>query len=179
MTYPYQNFDHIISLLREASIDPNVKSIKITLYRMANSSKIGNALINAVKNGKSVTVLMELQARFDEENNIYWSGRFQDEGVRVIFGVPSLKVHSKLFIITTNENGKEINYVHAGTGNFNEKTAKIYSDISLLTANPKITNEVKICLTILKIILSLRALSIWRLRRLICVKNFLSLFIKK
>ncbi|MBC7865042.1 MAG: polyphosphate kinase 1 [Bacteroidia bacterium] len=143
LNYPYQNFDHIISLLREASIDPRVQSIKITLYRLADSSKIANALINAVKNGKSVTVLMELRARFDEENNIYWSDRFQEEGVKVIFGVPGLKVHSKLFLITAREGGKEINYVHAGTGNFNENTARIYSDTALLTADPRITLEVK------------------------------------
>jgi polyphosphate kinase len=143
LSYPYQNFDHIISLLREASMDPRVQSIKISLYRLADTSKIANALINAVKNGKQVTVLMELRARFDEENNIFWSNRFQEEGVRVIFGVPGLKVHSKLFIITSRENGQEVNYVHAGTGNFNEKTARVYSDMSLLTADPRIGIEVK------------------------------------
>ena len=143
LTYPYQNFNHIISLLREASIDPDVQSIKIALYRIADVSKVANALINAVKNGKQVTVLMELRARFDEENNISWTNRFQEEGVRVIFGVPGMKVHAKLFLITARINGSEILYAHSGTGNFNENTAKIYSDVSLLTADPRITAEVK------------------------------------
>jgi polyphosphate kinase len=136
--YPYHTYIHIINLLREASLDPSVDSIKITLYRVADSSKIANALINAVKNGKKVTVLVELQARFDEENNIYWANKLQEEGARVIYGVPGLKVHSKLFVITTRENGKEINYSHIGTGNFNEKTSRIYTDFSLLTANKEI-----------------------------------------
>ena len=136
--YPYHNYVHIISLLREASIDPSVESIKITLYRVSDSSKIGNALINAVKNGKKVTVLVELQARFDEENNIYWANKLQEEGARVIYGVPGLKVHSKLFIVGARENGKEVFYSHIGTGNFNEKTSRIYTDFSLLTANKEI-----------------------------------------
>lgn len=139
--YPYHNYNHIINLLREASIDPVVETIKITLYRIADSSKIANALINAVKNGKKVTVLVELQARFDEENNIYWANKLQEEGAKVIFGVPGLKVHSKLFLITTKESGKEIKYAHIGTGNFNEKTAKIYTDFSLLTCNKGITED--------------------------------------
>ncbi len=140
--YPYHSFDHIITLLREASIDPTVESIKITFYRVADSSKIANALINAIKNGKKVTVLVELQARFDEENNIYWANKLQEEGATVIYGVPGLKVHSKLFLITTRVNGKEIKYAHIGTGNFNEKTAKIYTDFTLLTADKNITEEV-------------------------------------
>jgi polyphosphate kinase len=140
--YPYHTFDHIITLLREASIDPIVESIKITLYRVADSSKIANALINAIKNGKKVTVLVELQARFDEENNIYWANKLQEEGATVIYGVPGLKVHSKLFLITTRVNGKEVQYAHIGTGNFNEKTARIYTDFSLLTADKNITQEI-------------------------------------
>ncbi len=139
--YPYHNYVHIISLLREASIDPSVESIKITLYRVSDSSKIGNALINAVKNGKKVTVLVELQARFDEENNIYWANKLQEEGARVIYGVPGLKVHSKLFIVGARENGKEVFYSHIGTGNFNEKTSRIYTDFSLLTANKEIAAD--------------------------------------
>ncbi len=139
--YPYHTYNHIITLLREASIDPSVESIKITLYRVADSSKIANALINAVKNGKKVMVLVELQARFDEENNIYWASKLQEEGARVIYGVPGLKVHSKLFIITTRENGKDVHYGHIGTGNFNESTSKIYTDFSLLTANREITAD--------------------------------------
>lgn len=139
--YPYHTYNHIIDLLREASIDPVVASIKITLYRLANSSKIANSLINAIKNGKKVTVLVELQARFDEENNIYWANKLQEEGARVIFGVPGLKVHSKLCLITTIESGKEFHYGHIGTGNFNEKTSRIYTDFSLLTANKEITSD--------------------------------------
>jgi len=139
--YPYHTYNHIISLLREASIDPSVESIKITLYRVADSSKIANALINAIKNGKKVTVLVELQARFDEENNIYWANKMQEEGARVIYGVPGLKVHSKLFVVTTRENGKEVHYAHIGTGNFNEKTSRIYTDFSLLTANKEIAED--------------------------------------
>jgi len=140
--YPYHTFNHIINLLREASIDPVVESIKITLYRVADSSRIANALINAVKNGKKVTVLVELQARFDEENNLYWANKLHEEGARVIYGVPGLKVHSKLFLISARENGKEIRYAHVGTGNFNEKTAKIYTDFSLLTCHKNIASEV-------------------------------------
>lgn len=139
--YPYHTYNHIINLLREASIDPNVESIKITLYRLADSSKIANALINAVKNGKKVSVLVELQARFDEENNIYWANKMQEEGARVIYGVPGLKVHSKLILITARESGKIINYAHIGTGNFNEKTARIYTDFSLMTSNKQIAED--------------------------------------
>lgn len=139
--YPYHTYNHIINLLREASIDPSVESIRITLYRVADSSKIANALINAVKNGKKVMVLVELQARFDEENNIYWANKLQEEGARVIYGVPGLKVHSKLFLITTRESGKEMHYSHIGTGNFNENTSRIYTDFSLLTANKEIAAD--------------------------------------
>ena len=139
--YPYHSYNHIITLLREASIDPTVESIKITLYRVADSSKIANALINAVKNGKKVTVLVELQARFDEENNIYWGNKLQEEGARVIYGVPGLKVHSKLFVVTAREGGKAVNYAHIGTGNFNEKTSRVYTDFSLLTSNKEIAAD--------------------------------------
>ncbi len=142
LTYPYQSFDHIISLLREASVEPTVENIKITLYRVADSSKIANALINAVKNGKQVTVVVELQARFDEENNIYWANKLQEEGANVIYGVPKLKVHAKLFLITARIKNKLVQYAHIGTGNFNEKSAKVYTDCSLLTCNKHITEEV-------------------------------------
>ncbi|MBA2613701.1 MAG: polyphosphate kinase 1 [Bacteroidetes bacterium] len=139
--YPYHTYNHIITLLREASIDPIVETIKITLYRVADSSKIANALINAVKNGKKVTVVVELQARFDEENNIYWANKLQEEGAKVIYGVQGLKVHSKLFLITTREGGKEVKYAHVGTGNFNETTARVYTDFSLLTCNKLIADD--------------------------------------
>lgn len=140
--FPYQSFHHIIDLLREASIDPRVTSIKITLYRVARNSNIVNALINAVKNGKQVTVVMELQARFDEENNIFWANRLQEEGAHVIFGVPHLKVHSKIFLITRKEDNKLVHYAHIGTGNMNENTATVYTDKTLLTAEKRITSEV-------------------------------------
>ena len=142
LAYPYQSFHHVIDLLREASIDPRVESIKITLYRAAINSGIVNALINAVKNGKNVTAVVELQARFDEEANIAFANKLQEEGAHVIFGVPGLKVHSKLFLITRREEGKAVQYAHLGTGNFNEQTAKLYCDHSLLTSNKKITEEV-------------------------------------
>ncbi len=140
--FPYHSYNYILDLLREASIDPKVESIKITMYRMAKESIIVNSLINAIKNGKSVTVVVELQARFDEEANINWANQLQEEGATVIFGVPGLKVHSKLFVISRREKTKLVNYVHTGTGNFNEETAKIYSDISLLTTDTRISIEV-------------------------------------
>jgi polyphosphate kinase len=140
--FPYHTYNHIIDLLREASIDPDVISIKITLYRVAKNSKILNALLNAIKNGKQVTVIVELQARFDEENNLYWASKLREEGAIVIYGVPNLKVHSKVFLVTKKEGTKLKQYAHIGTGNFNEQTAKIYSDFSLLTADVRITNEV-------------------------------------
>jgi polyphosphate kinase len=142
LSYPYQSYNHIIDLLREASIDPKVVSIKITLYRVAENSNIIYALTNAVKNGKHVTVIVELQARFDEEANIYWANQLKEEGANVIYGVPGLKVHSKLFQITRKENGTFVDYVHIGTGNFNEDTAKLYCDHSLLTSDKRITDEV-------------------------------------
>ena len=140
--YPYQKFDHIIDFLRESAIDPKVKSIKINLYRVAKRSKVINALVNAVENGKEVTVLVELRARFDEKNNIKWSNVLQEKGVKVIFGLSGLKIHSKLILVTRSEGSGLKRYTHIGTGNFNEKTANVYSDISLLTADTKITNEV-------------------------------------
>lgn len=141
--YPFHSFHHIIDLLREASIDPRVRRIQITLYRVAKNSNIVNALINALKNGKQVTAVMELQARFDEENNIYWANRLQEEGAQVIFGVPGIKVHSKLFLVTRREEGRPVDYAHIGSGNFNESTSTIYTDKTLLTADRQITEEVQ------------------------------------
>jgi polyphosphate kinase len=123
-------------------MSPSVEEIKITVYRLADSSKIANALINAVKNGKKVTVVVELQARFDEENNLYWANKLQEEGATIIYGVPNLKVHAKLFLITATEKGKLVEYAHIGTGNFNEKSARIYTDCSLLTSDKKTCKEV-------------------------------------
>ena len=141
--YPYQSFHYVIDLLREASIDPKVTSIKITLYRVAKHSSVVHALINAIKNGKTVIVIMELQARFDEEANIYWAERLQEEGARVVYGVPRLKVHSKLCLISRQEKGKTVHYAIVGTGNFNEDTAKLYSDHNLFTSDKRITSEAK------------------------------------
>jgi polyphosphate kinase len=140
--YPYQGFGHFIELLREAAIDPTVKSIKITLYRAAKKSKVINALINAARNGKDVTVVVELRARFDEEANIKWAKALAEENIRVIYGVQGLKVHSKLVLIQREEKGKNKMYVNISTGNYNEVTSHVYSDESLLTADPRITSEV-------------------------------------
>ncbi len=142
LNYPYQTFDHIIDILREAAIDPKVTSIKINLYRVAKRSKVINALVNAVKNGKAVTAVVELRARFDEEANIQWANKLQEEGVEVIFGVEGLKVHSKLILITRKERRKEELFAHIGTGNFHEGTARLYADTSLLTVDKRITREV-------------------------------------
>jgi len=140
--YPYQSFQYIIDLLREVSIDPRVRSIKMTIYRAAKNSSVINALINAARNGKYVTVFMELQARFDEEANISYTEQLQEEGVKVIQGIPGFKVHSKLILIRRKENNKDLFYANIGTGNFNEDTANVYADDSLLTSNEKITADV-------------------------------------
>jgi polyphosphate kinase len=141
--YPYQSFQHLIDFLREASIDPQVRSIKMTFYRAAKKSAAMNALINAARNGKYVTVFMEIQARFDEEANIYWTQRLQEEGVKVIQTIPGYKVHSKLLLIRRREEDSEnVFYANISTGNFNESTAKVYADDSLLTANPDICRDV-------------------------------------
>ncbi len=140
---PYHSFSYLIRMLREAAIDPDVTSIQITLYRLANKSRIISALTNAAKNGKQVTVLIELRARFDEEANIKWTQELQTEGVQVIFGVPGLKVHSKIFLITRQEGNKLVKYASIGTGNFNESTAKLYTDYHLLTSRKEITREVE------------------------------------
>ncbi|TVR77443.1 MAG: polyphosphate kinase 1 [Chitinophagaceae bacterium] len=142
LSFPYESFTHLIDVLREAAIDPKVRSIKITLYRVAKHSAVVNALLNAVRNGKEVVVVMELQARFDEESNIYWSNKLIEEGANVIHGVKGLKVHSKLFIITREENNGLKYYVNIGTGNYNEVTSTVFSDLSLLTANQQIAAEV-------------------------------------
>ena len=142
LSFPYQSYHHIIDVLREASMDPKVLSIEITLYRLSEDSHVVNALINSIRNGKQVTVVVELQARFDEENNIKWTNRLNEEGAKVIYGVPGLKMHSKLFLIRRMEHNKEVLYAHIGTGNFNEVTAKLYCDHSLLTADKRITEEV-------------------------------------
>ena len=140
--YPYQKFSHFINLLREAAMDPQVTEIKITLYRVAYSSKVVTALINAARNGKEVTVLFELQARFDEKTNIYWSKKLEEAGVMVLFGIKNLKVHGKLLLISRKENGKLMQYAGISTGNFHEGNATVYSDLTLLTKDKRITSDV-------------------------------------
>ena len=141
--FPYQKFDYVVDLLREAAIDPNVKYIKINIYRVAKNSQIMNALLAAIFNGKDVTVVMELQARFDEENNLYWSNRLRENGAKVIHGAANLKVHSKMIQISRYKGKKEHLFSYVGTGNFNEKSAKIYTDFALLTSDKAISNEIK------------------------------------
>ena len=141
--YPYHTFEHVLELLRQASFDPNVLAIKINIYRVAKNSRIIDAMIHAAYNGKKVTVVVELQARFDEAANIHWAKRLTEAGVHVIFSAPGLKIHAKLFLISRRENDEIVRYAHIGTGNFNEKTARIYTDYSLLTADARITNEVR------------------------------------
>ena len=141
LSFPYESIRPFLKLLQEAGEDPNVVSIKMTLYRVAQNSKIVEALIEAAENGKEVVVLVELRARFDEENNIEWSRRLEDAGCRIIYGLDRLKVHSKLCLITKKK-GSKIEYLtQIGTGNYNEKTAEIYTDYSLMTANPEIGME--------------------------------------
>ena len=141
---PYHDFGKVIRLLREAAIDPKVRVLKVTLYRLASQSRIISALVNAAKNGKDVTVFIELQARFDEANNIKWTNMLRAEGIKVVSGVPGLKVHSKLTLIRRDE-GKEklVDYCVVGTGNYHEGTAKTYTDYHLLTSKKQITKEVR------------------------------------
>lgn len=141
--YPYHTFEHVMEFLRQASFDPAVLAIKMNIYRVAKNSRIMDAMIHAAHNGKKVTVVVELQARFDEEANIRWAKRLTEAGVHVIFSAPGLKIHAKLFLITRREGEKVIRYAHIGTGNFNERTARNYTDYSLLTSDPRITNEVR------------------------------------
>ena len=140
--FPYQSFQYIVDLLREASIDPKVRAIKMTFYRAARDSNVINALINAAQNGKNVTVFLEIQARFDEEANIHWTRKLREEGVKIIKTLPGYKVHSKLLLIRRKEEGQNFYYANISTGNYNESTAKVYADDSLLTANQKIAREV-------------------------------------
>jgi len=142
--FPYHSYDAIIDFLREASIDPKVESISITLYRVARYSSIVNALINALRNRKAVTVIVELQARFDEKSNIFWAQKLKEEGANVVFGFSGLKVHSKLCLVTRRNRKKEVEYYSTiGTGNFNEDTARLYTDTYLLTGNRSIGREVE------------------------------------
>lgn len=139
--YPYHRFLHVTEFVRQAAFDPNVKAIRINIYRVASHSRIINSLIDAVDNGKKVTVVVELRARFDEEANIEWSKAMTDAGIRVVLGIPTLKIHSKLCVVSREEKGELVHYAHFGTGNFNEKTAKIYTDFSLFTRNQELAEE--------------------------------------
>lgn len=141
LSYPYESIRPFLLMLHEAANDPDVVSIKMTLYRLAKHSKVVEALVEAAENGKQVDVLVELKARFDEENNIEWSRLLEDAGCHVIYGVDGLKVHSKLCLITRKKEGKIEYITQIGTGNYNEKTSRLYTDLSLITANPDIGLE--------------------------------------
>ena len=141
LSYPYESMHPFINLLNEAGSDERVLSIKMTLYRVAKNSQIVEALIEAAENGKEVVVLVELRARFDEENNIEWSRRLEEAGCKIIYGIDHIKVHSKLCLITYKENDEFKYITHVGTGNFNEKTAKLYTDLALITSNEDIARE--------------------------------------
>ena len=139
---PYQNYAYVIRFLKEAALDPKVKEIKITIYRLAGNSQVAAALINAAKNGKAVTVQIELQARFDEESNINYANRFKEAGIRLVFGIRGLKVHSKICVVTRETENKAVEYFgFISTGNFNESTARIYTDHTLFTAHKGILLE--------------------------------------
>lgn len=139
---PYQSFSYLIKFLREAALDPKVTTIKITLYRLAKNSQIISSLINAAKNGKKVTVEIELQARFDEASNISYAEQMQTEGIELVFGIKGLKVHSKICLVERIESGKLKRYGFISTGNFNESTSKIYTDVTLLTSHQEILKDV-------------------------------------
>ena len=141
LSYPYESMKPFLNFLREAANDKDVISIKMTLYRVAKHSKMVEYLIDAAENGKEVLVLVELKARFDEENNIEWSRRLEDAGCRVIYGLDGYKVHSKLCLVTRKSEGQVEYYTQIGTGNYNEKTARLYTDLSLMTANVEIGVE--------------------------------------
>jgi polyphosphate kinase len=150
LTLPYHSFDSLIDLIREAAIDPQVVSIKITCYRLASRSKIINALTNAVRNGKHVTAMVELRARFDEEANLEWKEELEEAGVKVLLGVPNMKVHAKLCLIKKRVNNRTIHYGFVSTGNLNERTAQIYGDHCLLTADRNIMADVNRIFTYLE-----------------------------
>ena len=140
--FPYHDFSAVIRLLRQAAADPAVERISITLYRVAEGSAICAALVDALHNGKDVTVFVEVQARFDERSNLFWGEALEDAGAHVIYSYENLKVHCKLCLIDRRERGKLVRYAYLGTGNFNEKTSRIYSDLALLTADRSLCEEV-------------------------------------
>jgi len=151
--FPYQSFDYLIRFLMEAAFDPKVEAIKITQYRVAENSAVINTLISAAQNGKMVTVFVELKARFDEENNMSAAERMKQAGIKIIYSIPGLKVHAKVAVILRKDatgKSKKRNYAYLSTGNFNEKTAKIYSDIALLTTNKEIVDDINKVFAILE-----------------------------
>lgn len=143
LNYPYHKFSHFTEMVRQAAYDPAVRFIRINLYRVAKKSHVMQSLIDAVKNGKQVTAVIELRARFDEQSNIEWTRILAEAGVKVHHGITSLKVHSKLCLIGREEQGEIKLYCHVGSGNFNEGTARVYTDLSLFTANQEIAREVE------------------------------------
>lgn len=142
LTFPYHTYTPVIDLLREAAMDPDVKSIQITAYRLSSNSKIINALINAARNGKEVTVMLELRARFDEESNLEWKEMLEPEGINVLIGIPNKKTHAKLCIIKKRVQNKTIQYGFVSTGNFHEKTAKIYGDHLIMTSDRTVMADI-------------------------------------
>jgi polyphosphate kinase len=143
LSVPYQPFEHYLRFLREASTDPTVKEIKATQYRVSDHSVVVNSLIAAAENGKKVTVFVELKARFDEEANLKWAYEMTKAGIRIIYSIPNLKVHAKIAMIIRKKGAKYGDQAYLGTGNFNEKTARLYGDHGLFTSNPEVVSEVK------------------------------------
>ena len=151
LSYPFESINSFLRLLKEAAYDKRVVSIKMTLYRVAKDSRVVETLIEAAENGKEVVVMVELRARFDEQNNIEWSRRMEEAGCRIIYGIDHTKVHSKICLISYSEEGHIKHVSQIGTGNYNEKTSKLYTDLSLMTSNEQIAQEVsetfnKICM---------------------------------
>tara|TARA_B100001765_G_C19508620_1_gene345260 strand:- start:116 stop:2173 length:2058 start_codon:yes stop_codon:yes gene_type:complete len=140
--YPYQSFEPVIRLIEEAATDPKVTTLKITIYRAASESRLNDAIAKAAKNGKNVVVFIEVKARFDEQNNLKWGKIFEDNGARVIYSFPAIKIHSKILYIEREDDGKRKRYAYIATGNFNEKTATLYTDYGLMTAHEEITEDI-------------------------------------
>jgi polyphosphate kinase len=148
--FPYQSYDYVLRFFNEAAIDPDVSEIKVTLYRVARNSMIGNALISAAKNGKKVTAFVEVKARFDEANNLKWADKMEAAGVRLIYSLPGLKVHAKVALVVRVSTGGEQSFAYLGTGNFHEDTARLYCDHGLLTSHNQLTKELSMVFELLE-----------------------------